>query len=738
VGSGSSTSRCGLPFIKLHKLCSYLVAVTGVLILLLPNILLPITWPIVLIAVIVSWFYEGERLHEERYRRRWTSFTAVVFFGSLFLLLLRIIQNPIQLACYLLLFLLVNKLFNRRTNRDYLHIYLLSFLMLTLSTILNSELSYAVCFVMYVVFLTWTLTLFHLRREIEETYLMRHAENSREGEKVDVEQILQSRRLVRGSFLFSTSLIALAIFASSGLLFVLFPRVGFGLFFHRQRRGPQMAGFSNQVDLGSFGSIRQNRQVVLRVELPEQSIKKRLTYYWRGMSFDKYDGKRWTRSEKKLKLARWVMPWHVLLQHPFKMDKDSSVRQIIYREPLSTDVLFAIDQVSAFRLPHRIQEKVRFQIPRVHYDRWSGVTSYKGLGRTGSAFRYEAYSFPTKRRRAMTFRALRGERAELEATLRRLYTQRPSGIDERILALAQRVTRNVQGQHERAMAILRYLRKNYTYSLQRAPFKGRPLPNFLFVQKRGHCEFFSTSMIMLLRSLGVPARQVTGFHGGEWNQYGQYYAVRQSHAHSWVEVYDQKGGWRRYDPTPSGRPQQRWAIWSQIEQRIDALKLRWQKWVIEYDLSYQISALLYLRKVWRAGGSEPVERTASSKPSVPYTRVLLICLGAAVLFFLIFMVRRRRAAGLMSSFISPATLLYVRALELLQGEGLRRCESETPSEFFERVAGERPELREAFSHVTQHYLEFRYAARSEPESFRSALLDGIVELERCVREDAPT
>ena len=161
MGSGSSTSRCGLPFIKLHKLCSYLVAVTGVLILLLPNILLPITWPIVLIAVIVSWFYEGERLHEERYRRRWTSFTAVVFFGSLFLLLLRIIQNPIQLACYLLLFLLVNKLFNRRTNRDYLHIYLLSFLMLTLSTILNSELSYAVCFVMYVVFLTWSLTLFH-------------------------------------------------------------------------------------------------------------------------------------------------------------------------------------------------------------------------------------------------------------------------------------------------------------------------------------------------------------------------------------------------------------------------------------------------------------------------------------------------------------------------------------------------------------------------------------------------
>ena len=72
--------------------------------------------------------------------------------------------------------------------------------------------------------------------------------------------------------------------------------------------------------------------------------------------------------------------------------------------------------------------------------------------------------------------------------------------------------------------------------------------------QRGHCEFYSTAMVVLLRELHVPSRNVTGFIGGTYNRFGHYYAVRQGDAHSWVEVYLADRGWQTFDPTPPPTP----------------------------------------------------------------------------------------------------------------------------------------------------------------------------------------
>src|SRR5258706_154177 len=143
-----------------------------------------------------------------------------------------------------LCFLLLNKLCIRRASRDYLQAYVVSFLMLVAGAALSSDLSYAGCFLAYVVFATWTLTLFHLRREMEENYLLKHSDGA-QSERVEVERILNSRRIVGGAFLGATSVVSLGIFVVATMVFFLIPRFGFGFFVAHGRRGSTVVGFSD-------------------------------------------------------------------------------------------------------------------------------------------------------------------------------------------------------------------------------------------------------------------------------------------------------------------------------------------------------------------------------------------------------------------------------------------------------------------------------------------------------------
>ena len=111
---------------------------------------------------------------------------------------------------------------------------------------------------------------------------------------------------------------------------------------------------------------------------------------------------------------------------------------------------------------------------------------------------------------------------------------------------------------------------------------------FLFEWQRGHCEYFATALVVLLRASGIPARIVNGFLGASYNAVGDYYFVTQANAHSWVEVYVPEEGWLRVDPTPGGTPDMGRSGWlGNVQDSIDALRLRWFRWVVEYDLEKQ-------------------------------------------------------------------------------------------------------------------------------------------------------
>jgi hypothetical protein len=115
-----------------------------------------------------------------------------------------------------------------------------------------------------------------------------------------------------------------------------------------------------------------------------------------------------------------------------------------------------------------------------------------------------------------------------------------------------------------------------------------PVEDFLFNRRRGHCEYFASSMAVMLRSVGIPARLVNGFRTGEFNDVTSQYVVRASNAHSWVEAWITGSGWMTFDPTPSDPSEAGIGLGTRLALLFDTAEQFWQDWVLGYDLDRQI------------------------------------------------------------------------------------------------------------------------------------------------------
>jgi hypothetical protein len=188
-------------------------------------------------------------------------------------------------------------------------------------------------------------------------------------------------------------------------------------------------------------------------------------------------------------------------------------------------------------------------------------------------------------------------------------------LSPRVLALAQQLTEAQPDARSKAEAVMRHLQRfRYTLTLESGAAE-QPIEDFLFRTRAGHCEYFSTAMALLLRAAGVPTRNVTGFLGGTYNRYGRFYAVRQGDAHSWVEVYDPAHGWITFDPTPASRevPIARTGVLAEFEAFIDALRARWRRYVVSFDLGTQATlATRLMRLLERRPAARAESRTAAT------------------------------------------------------------------------------------------------------------------------------
>ena len=176
-----------------------------------------------------------------------------------------------------------------------------------------------------------------------------------------------------------------------------------------------------------------------------------------------------------------------------------------------------------------------------------------------------------------------------------------TGVSEELRSLA----REVAGQGtawQQAQSIEQYLSQNYTYTLDLVGMRSEsPIDDFLFRTRRGHCEYFASAMVLMLRTLGIPARFTTGYLGGDYSPFEGYYVVRQRDAHAWVEAYvPDRGGWVTFDPTPpAGRPVTRSSGWLHLaSQAYDYVVFRWDRYVLTYGFFDQVGIARKLVSLW--------------------------------------------------------------------------------------------------------------------------------------------
>ncbi len=465
------------------------------------------------------------------------------------------------------------RLATRRGAAHDQQVVLLALLHLIAGTVLGGGLGYGACFLGFLVVAPGALVLSHLRREVEGNY--RQGARDRTGHPVDVPRILRSRRVVGRTFLAVTCLLSLPIFLFTAALFVLFPRVGLSLLMLNRSHSGRMVGFSDHVDLGAVGTLRSDPAIALRVTVPDapDPPPPQLSMHLRGAAFDAYDGHAWTRSQtQKAPASRDAGVVWVRRAPDRKRDRVLHIDL----EPIGTPVLFLPPGTVALQVQRRGDPAGRNR-PAV-YASPEGELRYDGGEDRG--VQYDAFL---------------GADDAAEATPladRARYVQLPAALSARVIDLGRSLARGASGPLAAATAVEQHLRRSYAYDLSSPSGKAAdPIDDFLFVSHRGHCEFYSTAMVLLLRASGIPARNVTGFVGGTYNRFGGYYAVRQGDAHSWVEVFSDARGWVTFDPTPPSDAVPKIAsagVWATMRDMVEALAQRWDRHVIGYDIRQQV------------------------------------------------------------------------------------------------------------------------------------------------------
>jgi hypothetical protein len=304
--------------------------------------------------------------------------------------------------------------------------------------------------------------------------------------------------------------------------------------------------------------------------------------------------------------------------------------------------------------------------------------------------------------------------------LRTYYLQMP-GPNDRLLRLAEDFAGRASGDAAVAAAIETRLRDGYSYSLA-ADLGRQDVNGFLFNSRAGNCEYFATAMVLMLRSLGIPARLAVGFLGTDWNAYGNFFDIRQSDAHAWVEAHLPGAGWTTFDPTPpdftrKGALNIFARIWSGLNRQFEEMQFRWYRYVVGFDKDTQRNFLYTL--VLKIG-----------------TLLIPILVGLLVLGLAVFLILKARSRGSAMAVWRPSRKkpedFYETLLNRLGRAGFPRRPSQTAAEYAGELGAAYPEMKPLAGLAAQHY-EIRYARRRLEDREQAEILRESKEIASAAR-----
>src|SRR2546423_2791548 len=358
----------------------------------------------------------------------------------------------------------------------------------------------------------------------------------------------------------------------------------------------------------------------------------------------------------------------------FKLGTTEDVQRLTTQtfilDPVDTPILFGAPRVVA----------VQGKLPFVRVDTEGAVQTRP---HDQERVAYRVYSDTTE----LTPAELRSDQLQYSIEFAR-YLELPPNLDPRIGTLTRDVIKKSGAKtwYDAAHAIESYLRENYGYTLELKAGGPDPLADFLFNVKQGHCEYFATAMAVMLRTHGIATRVVNGFLPGEYNEAAGAYTVRQSDAHSWVEVYfPQTNSWVTFDPTPSaGRAAiTRSGLAGLLSKYSEALELMWFQYVVGYDKDEQHSLVTSLRRQlvdFQRGSVSKFDQARAMLPSL-VTPIMIVLSSITGLVALVFLTRRVRRLGWRrglkvwragSETEGTRIDFYERLLKALEKQGIKR------------------------------------------------------------------
>ncbi len=460
---------------------------------------------------------------------------------------------------------------------------------------------------------------------------------------------------------------ALAALPLTALLFLLFPRLPAPLW----GAPPIEAGRTGLGDAMSPGDLRElliDDRTALRLEIRAGSMPDEQDRYLRGPVLWDFDGRRWSRGVPPLRLRAPESLPAGAARIVYDLSLEPSDRPWVpaLDAPVAAPEGLVLDRDRVLRNREAITRPQSFRLE----------SARTGGGLLGPPS-------PAERARALAL---------------------PDGFDPRSRELARRWLAEAGGDVRQYIErILAWFGESFRYDLAAPPLGRDAVDDFLFSTRSGYCEHFASSFAVLMRAAGVPARVVTGFHGGYRNPLGDYWVFRYADAHAWVEVL-LGDTWVRIDPTAAVAPERRlidplagglglgqgFGLRRSLAMFADWIALRWQRLVLDFDHLRQQHLL-------RPFG---IEETTWRELAFLIALVLVLSAAIAIAVALWRSDRRRPDAALL------AWALLERRLGRI---GLGRDRAEGPLDWIGRVVAELPSAAPELWRFAGWFIAARYA-----------------------------
>lgn len=454
------------------------------------------------------------------------------------------------------------------------------------------------------------------------------------------------------------------------LLFVFFPRLP-GNFWTIPVRSQASTGLDDELSPGDVSELSISSQIAFRVkfagELPPPRER-----YWRGPVLHDFDGRTWRRP-LPLYIPQLVRP------------AGESYRYRLTLEPHQRPWIFALEIVT--------------QWPR-HTMRTSDLQL---ITRRDPVAILTSFDLESSTRYAVE--------APLPTAMRNADLRLPEDRNPKSLELARALRAEAASDEAFIDAVLKMFREQeYFYTLEPPRLERDSVDDFLFNTRRGFCEHFASAFTTLARAAAIPARVVTGYHGGEYNPMGDYLIVRQSDAHAWSEVWIDDKGWVRVDPTAAVAPER-------IERGIDAAMPEGEP--VPGRMIRNNQFLSGIRLAWDAANtfwnsqviefSETQQRWLANKIGIEDLGLRELGLAIAMTLGAFFvMLSGYLALRFRPPQKDPVLQAYEELCRKFAKANLPRLAHEGPNDYFARLASARPHLARDLTEARAIYIGLRY------------------------------